>query len=166
MANSALGTNAAFDHFDGPLDCLSFPSDAFDVALVLWKLDNVKDIDASLKEVARVVKKDSAGQILVIQGAPDNEFVQFINNTPPLPTINHQGRVLADAMDILARVGFADNNLTRINGSYIFPEESIAKRCKSAAKLLIAGNLVDEEVTSSRGWNCTSRAVNTRLMPK
>ncbi|ODM14400.1 hypothetical protein SI65_10135 [Aspergillus cristatus] len=72
-----------------------------------------------------------------MQGAPDNEVLQFLKSDfgdPP-----HQGLQLRSAWDRLAEHGFSDLSLQRIHAHYEFPEEDRSERCKAATEFL-AGN--------------------------
>ncbi|BCR91342.1 uncharacterized protein ACHE_70185A [Aspergillus chevalieri] len=122
---------------DGPIDRLPFPSGMFHVVLASWKLDYADDISKALQELIRVTKRKAGSKIVIIQGAPDNEVLQFLKSDfgdPP-----HQGLQLRSAWDRLAEHGFSDLSLQRIHAHYEFPEEDRSERCKAATEFL-AGN--------------------------
>ncbi|KAK2875010.1 hypothetical protein FQN49_001852 [Arthroderma sp. PD_2] len=138
--NKGAGNKSNIHIFDGPVENLPFPPGNFDVVLVPWKLDHVGDMELALGEIVRVTKRAPSSRILIIQGAPDNEFVQFLNTTPALPKVSHQGGLLHSAREYLADHGFGDTSLGRIRGHYMFPEKDISARCKAAADLLAGGS--------------------------
>lgn len=122
---------------DGPIDRIPFPAGMFHVSLASWKLDYADDLGKALQELVRVTKRSSGSKIIIIQGAPDNEVLQFLkseNSDPP-----HQGLQLRSAWNYLAGHGFSDVSLQRIDAHYEFPEEDSSERCKAATEFL-AGN--------------------------
>lgn len=138
--------------FDGPIETLPFPAGTFDVVLAPWKLDTVVDIEAVLGEIVRVTTRTSRSRIVILQGAPDNEVVQFLNTTPSLPQVSHQGHALRLSGDYLADRAFGDISLRRIHGQYMFSEKDVSERCKAAASMLSAGSfgLEDRDELISR----------------
>jgi hypothetical protein len=141
-----------FQLYDGFVESLPFPSGLFDVVLAPWRLDYVGDVEAAVREMVRVAKRVSQSRILIIQGAPDDEFVQLLNTTSCLSSVSHQGDLLRSAMRQLEMEGFSDLSLQRVHAHYIFPEDAIAKRCISAASVLLNGShcLGNQEELMSR----------------
>jgi hypothetical protein len=135
-----------FQTFDGPIESLPFESQTFDVVVAFWKLDTVPDIKAALREITRVTDPTSNSRIMIIQGAPDNELVNFCNTTPSVAKVNHQGQILQIARECLKDQGFGDITLSRIDGKYMFQEQEVSERCKSAASLIDAGSFCKENV--------------------
>lgn len=122
---------------DGPIDRIPFPAGMFHIVLASWKLDYADDLGKALQELVRVTKRTSASKIIIIQGAPDNEVLQFLKSDFSDPP--HQGLQLRSAWDYLADHGFSDVSLQRISAHYEFPEEDRSERCKAATEFL-AGN--------------------------
>jgi hypothetical protein len=141
-----------FQLYDGSIESLPFPSGLFDVVLAPLRLDYVGDVEAAVREVTRVAKRVSQSRILIIQGAPDNEFVQLLNTTSRLSSVSHQGKLLRFAMRQSEMEGFGDLSLQRVHTHYSFPENAIAKRCISAASVLLNGShcLGNQEELMSR----------------
>lgn len=115
-------------------------------------LGYVSDVEAAVREMVRVAKRASQSRILIIQGAPDSEVVQLLNTTSCLSPVSHQGNLLRSVMQQLEMEGFGNMNLQRAHAHYSFPEEPIAKRCNSAATVLLNGShcLNNQEELMSR----------------
>ncbi|KAJ5823671.1 hypothetical protein N7447_006011 [Penicillium robsamsonii] len=141
---AGCGKKQNFEVYDGTIDRLPFPSGTFDVVLAPWKLDIVNDLAGALREMGRVLNRGSHARIIIIQAAPDNELVQFLNKTPSLSKVNHQGSILNFATQYLAGEGFGQVSLRRIGGQYVFPEKDVSERCKAAANLLTGGSFCME----------------------
>lgn len=122
--------------FDGPTESLPFESDTFDVVFMLWKLEYIVDVKTAIQETVRVSRRAFDAKIITIQGAPDSELSRFLNTTPSLSPIAHQGRLLASSIEHLRAEGFSDNELTRIDTHYSFLETDIEERCNEASSLL------------------------------
>ncbi|EGE02234.1 hypothetical protein TEQG_01275 [Trichophyton equinum CBS 127.97] len=134
--------------FDGTLEKLPFSAEQFDVVLVSWQLEFAVDMEAALGEILRVTRKTMSSRILFIQGAPDNEFIRFLNTTSGLPNVRHQGYLLHFAKEYAARHGFGKATVSHIKAHYAFPDQDISKRCRAAVNLL-GGNtasMVDKEL--------------------
>ncbi|KAM5463723.1 hypothetical protein MferCBS49748_005857 [Microsporum ferrugineum] len=76
--------------FDGSAESLPFPSGKFDIVLASSVLESVKDIEVALGEIVRVARRNPSSQILIFQGAPDNELIRFLNTTPALTKAGHK----------------------------------------------------------------------------
>ncbi|KAF3897271.1 putative methyltransferase yqeM [Trichophyton interdigitale] len=133
--------------FDETLEKLPFSAEQFDVVLVSWQLEFAVDMEAALGEILRVTRKTISSRILFIQGAPDNEFIRFLNTTSGLPNVRHQGYLLHFAKEYAASHGFGKATVSHIKAHYAFPDQDISKRCGAAVNLL-GGNtasMVDKE---------------------
>lgn len=132
------------EFFDASIESLPFPSGTFHTIIAPWKLDSIVDMQKALQEIARVSNRASFPRIIIIQGAPDNEMVQFLNTTPGLMKVNHQGQCLDSARETLADEGFKDVSIRRLRAHYHFPEKDLSERCNAAAKLLLGNNVCME----------------------
>lgn len=86
-----------------------------------------------------MAKRAPNSRAILIQGAPDKEFLQILKTTPGLSQSTHQGRVLSLAMSLLSEAGFGDVTLARADGEYAFPEEDVSERIQAASQLLAWG---------------------------
>jgi hypothetical protein len=132
------------EFFDASIESLPFPSGTFHAVIAPWKLDSIVDMRKALQEIARVSKRASFPRIIIIQGAPDNEVVQFLNTTPGLLEVDHQGQCLYSTRKILADEGFEDVSIRRLRAHYHFYEKDLSGRCNAAAKLLLGKNVCME----------------------
>ncbi|EFR00157.1 methyltransferase [Nannizzia gypsea CBS 118893] len=138
--------------FDGSIEKLPFSAEQFDVVLVSWKLESAVDMEGALAEILRVTRTNPSSRIMIIQGAPDNEFIRFLNTTSWLPSARHQGRLLHFAKEYMAGHGFGKATVSHIRAHYAFPDEDISTKCKAAVDLLAgdASSIGDREGLISR----------------
>ncbi|GFF94995.1 demethylmenaquinone methyltransferase [Aspergillus udagawae] len=128
----------------GSAEKIPFCDRTFDAAVAMWVLHYVDDLDKSLREIARVVDPSSPNsRIVIVQGAPDNELVNLLNDVcAPLSAqntaIDHQGYLLSAAATVFAEYGFGDVEVFRVNAYCAFPEEDLTERCQKAAEVLAA----------------------------
>jgi SAM-dependent methyltransferase len=126
----------------GSAEEIPFSDRTFDAAVAMWILHYVDDLDKSLREIARVVDPSSPdSRIVIVQGAPDNELVNLLNDVcAPLSAqntaIDHQGYLLNAAAKVFAEYGFGDVEVFRVNAYCAFPEEDLTERCQKAAEVL------------------------------
>lgn len=126
----------------GSAEEIPFRDRTFDAAVAMWILHYVDDLDKSLREIARVVDPSKPGsRIVIVQGAPDNEVVNLLNDIcAPLSAqntaIDHQGYLLNAAATVFAEYGFNDVKVFRVNAYCAFPEEDLTERCQKAAEVL------------------------------
>ncbi|KAG2414616.1 hypothetical protein HFD88_003807 [Aspergillus terreus] len=126
----------------GSAEEIPFRDRTFDAAVAMWILHYVDDLDKSLREVARVVDPSRPNsRIVIVQGAPDNEVVNLLNDIcAPLSAqntaIDHQGYLLNAAAAVFAEYGFNDVKVFRVNAYCAFPEKDVTERCQKAAEVL------------------------------
>jgi SAM-dependent methyltransferase len=129
----------------GTAESLPFGDKTFDAVVALWILHYVDDLEKSLTEMVRVVNPSAPhARIVIVQGAPDNEVVNFINEAcAPIAeermtssAVDHQGMLLETASRTFTRLGFGDITLKRVSVSCGFPEEDLVKRCDRASTVL------------------------------
>ncbi|HWR48347.1 MAG TPA: methyltransferase domain-containing protein [Pseudonocardiaceae bacterium] len=113
---------------------------SMDAAVATWVLHYTDDPFAAVSEMARVVDRSHPeAQVLVVQGAPDNELVGLWNRIcAPLTgeQIDHQGFLLASAARMLAENGFEDVALHRVGARVCFSETGPAAKATAAADVL------------------------------
>ena len=97
-------------------------------------LSNLQELNTTLDEIVRVAHS----QIVILQGAPDNEGTRLINSVARSLPIAHQGLLLESAREYLAQRGFGAITLRRICATLSFPEEDISQRCNAAADFLFS----------------------------
>lgn len=106
----------------------------------MWVLHYVQDLEQSLREMARVVDPSAPNALLVVvQGAPDNEVVNLINETCcPLARepIDHQGYLLSVAVQVFTECGFGNIRFKDAEVSCDFPEMDMGTKCARAADVL------------------------------
>lgn len=108
----------------------------------MWVLHYVQDLERSLHEIARVVDPASPeSKIVIVQGAPDNELVNLLNDVcAPLSAdntaVDHQGYLLHEAARVFSEYGFGDIQISRVNAFCSFPEMDLKERCAKAAEVL------------------------------
>ncbi|MFG2981739.1 methyltransferase domain-containing protein [Streptomyces sp. NPDC048258] len=114
----------------------------FDAALATWVLHYTDDPDAAVAEMARTVDRTHPeAQIILVQGAPDNELIGLWNRVcAPLTGEgpDHQGYLLTRAARVLAESGFEDIGFTRARVDVVFPEEGAEAKAQAAAAALAA----------------------------
>ncbi|KAK2871987.1 hypothetical protein FQN49_002643 [Arthroderma sp. PD_2] len=126
----------------GTAENIPYPDNTFDAAVSMWILHYVHDLERSLKEMARVVDpRLPNAKIVIVQGAPDNEAVNLVNQVcAPLSADNkqfdHQGFLLHKASEVFQAAGFTDITLRRVDVYCKFPEEDLSERCANAAEIL------------------------------
>ncbi|RMZ46283.1 hypothetical protein AFCA_012376 [Aspergillus flavus] len=126
----------------GSAENIPFPSGYFDAAVAMWVLHYVQDLERSLHEIARVVDPASPeSKIVIVQGAPDNELVNLLNDVcAPLSAdntaVDHQGYLLHEAARVFSEYGFGDIQISRVNAFCSFPEMDLKERCAKAAEVL------------------------------
>lgn len=130
----------------GTAEHLPLADKTFDAAVAMWVLHYVDDLEASLKEMVRVVDPASPNaRIIVVQGAPDCEAMNFIdkactpyitNDSTDKAVLNHQGYFLQIAAKLLAANGFGDISLRSVDTYLRFTEPDLQKRCNHAAEVL------------------------------
>lgn len=147
-----MSTKPNFRMFDGTTEKLPFSTEQFDIVLVSWQLEFAADMEAALGDILRVTRKNISSRILVIQGAPDNEFIRFLNTTSGLPNARHQGYLLHFAKEYFARHGFGKAAVSHIKAHHAFPDEDISKRCRAGIDLLARNmvSVIDKEELFSR----------------
>jgi hypothetical protein len=112
----------------------------------MWVLHYVDDLEASLKEMVRVVDPDSPNaRIILVQGAPDCQAMNFIdkactpyitNDSTSKAVLNHQGYFLHNAAKVFTANGFGDISLLSLDTSLRITEPDLQSRCKHAAEVL------------------------------
>ncbi|KAB8274917.1 S-adenosyl-L-methionine-dependent methyltransferase [Aspergillus minisclerotigenes] len=127
--------DSRIQHWNGPLDDLPFKSGQFDWILAAWSLNQPQQVSTTVTELVRVANQSSHAAILLTQGAPDNEAIQFLNSTSTVPMFAHQGSLLRAARDELTKQGF-EVSLQRIHAHFEFPEEDVSERCNHASEIL------------------------------
>ncbi|PQE15055.1 Methyltransferase type 11 protein [Rutstroemia sp. NJR-2017a BVV2] len=129
----------------GTAEAMPYGDRKFDAVVAMWILHYVDDLEKSLTEMVRVVDPAAPNaRIVIVQGAPDNDVINLINETcgpivardTDAPTIDHQGFLLAKACDVFTAHGFGDISLERVNAYCNFPEEDIPIRVSCAASIL------------------------------
>ena len=130
----------------GTAEHLPLADKTCDAAVAMWILDYVDDLEASLKEMVRVVDPVAPNaQVIVVQGAPDCEAINFISKacTPYLISNPkdkaaeiHHGYFLATAAKIFSANGFGDISLEKVDVSCRFREPGLQSRCQRAAEVL------------------------------
>lgn len=156
----------------GSVEALPYPDKKFDAAVAVWILHYVQDLEQSLREMVRVVDPTAPNACLVVvQGAPDNEVVKFINETcRPIAgePIDHQGYLLSVAIRIFTESGFGDIKLDDAELSYATPEADLGMRCSYAADVLTNiwydKHPKSEAMRTARLSNATLKAVQSRLV--
>ncbi|KAF3483978.1 methyltransferase [Arthroderma uncinatum] len=126
----------------GTAENIPFPDNTFDAVVSMWILHYVHDLEKSLREMTRVVDpRLPHAKIVLVQGAPDNEAVNLVNQAcahlsadNKLP--DHQGFLLHKASEIFREAGFTDITLRRVDVYCKFPEEDLSERCANAAEIL------------------------------
>lgn len=130
----------------GTAEHLPLADKTCDAAVAMWILDYVDDLEASLKEMVRIVDPAAPNaRIIVVQGAPDCEAINLVSKacTPYLTsdpmdksTQLHQGYFLQIAVKVFAAHGFGDISLERVDVSCRFREPGLQSRCQHAAVVL------------------------------
>ncbi|PLB36058.1 uncharacterized protein BDW47DRAFT_133004 [Aspergillus candidus] len=134
---------------------IPFPDHHFDAAVLYFALDCVSNRAQCLGELARVMNHDDPNTaIIIIQGAPENTCIQLLNSrcvrlSAEHPRPIHQGCLLQTARDTLAHMGYISERVRRVNGSYVFEEEDVTRRCQVAADALTRSWYRDEPNRSS-----------------
>ncbi|DAA72598.1 TPA_exp: Uncharacterized protein A8136_6401 [Trichophyton benhamiae CBS 112371] len=121
--------------FDGTIEKLPFSTEQFDIVLVSWQLEFAAGMEAALGKILRVTRKNNSSRILVIQGAPDNELIRFLNTTSGLPNVQHQGFLLHFAKEYFARHGFVKATMSHIKHTISSPTKIYPR---DAEQLLIS----------------------------
>jgi SAM-dependent methyltransferase len=129
----------------GTAEAIPYSDRKFDAVVAMWILHYVDDLEKSLTEMVRVVDPAASNaRIVIVQGAPDNDCINLMNEAcgpiaardTDAPTIDHQGFLLAKACDVFTAHGFGDISLERVNAYCNFPEEDISIRVSCAASIL------------------------------
>ena len=130
----------------GTAESIPLDDKTCDAAVAMWILEYVDDLEASLREMLRVVDPAAPNaRIVIVQGAPDCEVLKLINKAciPYLPNspmdnsgLNHQGYFLHTAAKVFADNGFGDINLEKVDVSIRFTEPALRSRCQRAAEVL------------------------------
>ncbi|KAE8374194.1 S-adenosyl-L-methionine-dependent methyltransferase [Aspergillus bertholletiae] len=118
-----------------PLEDSLFLPGTFSTVLALWQLDNLLDMERAIQQMTRLVSGLDS-KIVVVQGGPYNEVVQLLTSVTRSAPVGHQGHLLHSAIQYLAKYGFGDINLHRIDAHYEFQEENCLERCTTAADFL------------------------------
>ncbi|EJP63966.1 methyltransferase-like protein [Beauveria bassiana ARSEF 2860] len=135
--------------YKGTAENLPFEDNKFDAAVAVFILDYVDDLERSLREMARVVDPAAPNaRIVIVQGTPDNEAINFINRAcahiaeesmaQGESAVSHQGLLLATAARVFTQHGFGDIQVRRVPTDCVcsFPEADLSTRCKVAANIL------------------------------
>lgn len=140
-------SQSTVDIRQGTAEKLPFSDDTFEVAVALWILHYVDDLEQPLSEMAHVVNPAAPNaRIVIVQGAPHNEVVNLINKAcasiaeesmlPGSSAIDHQGFLLNAAAKVFARHGFGDISVARVDAHCNFAEDDLSVRCSKAADVL------------------------------
>ncbi|KAL4881334.1 S-adenosyl-L-methionine-dependent methyltransferase [Aspergillus karnatakaensis] len=114
-----------------PFETLPFAPNTFTITICPHVLDSTPDVPKAISELVRVTARTPESQMIFLQAAPDNEVVQLLN-----ANVQHQGLLLATAMEELRAQGFEVLNLKRVRAWYEFSEVDGSDRCRVAAETL------------------------------
>ncbi|WNI18833.1 class I SAM-dependent methyltransferase [Actinacidiphila sp. ITFR-21] len=134
------GGTGSIDVIPGHAESLPFPDASFDAVFAAWVLPYVDDLEASVRELARVCDAASPrARILLIGGGPGNELVSLLNRAC-VPVAgepeDHQGYLLSAAATTLSENGFGRFSLYRTEAALHFPEVSPDARINAAATMM------------------------------
>ncbi|KIJ44124.1 hypothetical protein M422DRAFT_30635 [Sphaerobolus stellatus SS14] len=125
-------------------DILPFPDGHFDAVIALGVF-TFRPLDSLTKEILRVLSSRDPSCVIVVEGAPDNEFHNLLNNaltSQSKPAIHH-GILLHGAAKHLQEAGFADATFVPFNNWLSFTDIEQEQREEKAAELL--ASLIDAE---------------------
>ncbi|PQE18992.1 Methyltransferase type 11 protein [Rutstroemia sp. NJR-2017a WRK4] len=129
----------------GTAEAIPYSDRKFDAVVAMWILHYVDDLEKSLTEMVRVVDPAAPNaRIIIVQGAPDNDCINLMNEAcgpiaardTDAPTIDHQGFLLAKACEVFTAHRFGDISLERVNAYCSFPDEDLSIRVSCAASIL------------------------------
>ncbi|KAM3066421.1 hypothetical protein ACMFMG_012062 [Clarireedia jacksonii] len=141
----SYGKNANVHIAKGTAEAIPYPDKKFDAVVAMWILHYVKDLEKSLTEMVRVTDPAAPNAcIVIVQGAPDNDVINLINETcgpiaaydTNISMVDHQGYLLTKACEIFTAHGFGDISLEPVNAYCNFSEEDLSIRISYAASVL------------------------------
>ncbi|KAL5338934.1 S-adenosyl-L-methionine-dependent methyltransferase [Aspergillus crustosus] len=117
------------------LEDLPFAPASFNTAIAVWQLDYVPDLEQAIQQLISAVGRENS-KVVLVQGAPYNEVIRLLTCVARSSPVHHQGHLLHVATRLLAKHGFGNISVHRIDAGYEFRGESVAQRSTAAAEFL------------------------------
>ena len=128
------------------------PNGSYDVVVAGWTLLFTSSLETTIKEIVRVLSPTGPARVVLVEGAPDNEWVNLMNKAllAQSKTPVHHGILLEKADGILKEAGLTRTSLTRrdcwLNFADLEEKDRVGKATEILASITSTGEDVAEKV--------------------